>query len=427
MNLLIITPYIPYPLHSGGNRAQFDMINGLKGYVSISLLVRASNPTDRQNIEILKTKWPEVTFFVYDPVQKIAATKHSRYYKLLYALRASLDRKIARLLRQNNVSDPIRQHATLSTRHCKHWEESFIDYIFHTAQKDFDIIQVEFFDMIDLIHALPENVIKIFMHHEIRFVRQEIELSLLQQITPADRYFYRCFRDYEIACLRNYDSILTFSETDKQKLKQYIPKVPVFSSPSTGIIPQFVSIDFEPSHEIVFLGGVNHFPNKDGLDWFLSQCWSLVREKNRDVKLYITGEWKKSIVEKYLSMYPSIYFSGFVEDLSCALRNRIMIVPIRIGSGMRIKILDGVVNGCPLVTTTVGVEGIDLIHKEDCLIADDPESFADAVVYLLDNPETCRKMVANAQKKIEQYSSDRQVKERLNIYHQILSNAINRE
>jgi glycosyltransferase involved in cell wall biosynthesis len=421
MNLLIITPLIPYPLHSGGNRVQFNMIDSLRKHISISLLVPANNQADKQNIEILKTKWPDVTFYIYDNTHITTTVKHPEYYKLLLSLRASLDRKIARLLRKNQADDdPVRTHATLSKVPYKLQKESFVDFVSHTSQKGFNIIQVEFFEFIDLVYALPKNIIKVFLHHEIRFVRQEIELSLLKNITPVDQYFYRCSRKHEISCLREYDHILTFSETDKQKLKQQLSAASIFSSPSIGLTLKPVCTKPEPFHQIVFLGGANHFPNKDGLDWFLSHCWNYIREKKPDIELYIIGDWRKSIVENYLSVYSSIHFLGFVEDLSEQLKNKIMIVPIRIGSGMRIKILDGVINGCPLVTTTVGVEGIDLVDEKDCLIKDDPISFANAIIYLLENPEICKKMIENAQEKIEKYSPHKQLEDRLNIYHQIM-------
>jgi glycosyltransferase involved in cell wall biosynthesis len=420
MNLLIITPYIPYPLHSGGNRVQFNMIDGLRKHIDISLLLPVRSTADRRNVDRLKSRWPDVSFYLYDDATP--ASKPSRYHQLLLSLRASIDRKINRLLRKEKAGDPVRAHASLSAGCCRPHDESFVNFVYRTAAKGFDIVQIEFVEWLDLVYALPQDAMKVFLHHEIRFVRQEIELSLLQHITPADRYLYRYARDHEIGCLRAFDHVLVFSDTDRRKLLAQLPDISIFTSPSAGLEDDSAPATgevCEDCRQVVFLGGASHFPNKDGLEWFLEHCWNHILSRKPGVELHVVGEWRSSLIERYTSSYRSVGFTGFVASLAEVLRNKIMNVPIRIGSGMRIKILDGVMNACPLVTTTVGVEGIDLADGEDCLIADDPAAFAEAVIYLLEHPEICRKLTAKALQKMNGYTAAKQLERRLNVYRQI--------
>ena len=91
--------------------------------------------------------------------------------------------------------------------------------------------------------------------------------------------------------------------------------------------------------------------------------------------------------KKISSQYTGVNFLGFVQDLNEVLNNSIMIVPILIGSGMRMKIVEAANHSCPFVTTTVGVEGLDFKNQEECFIADKPEDFANNIIKLLSDKQ----------------------------------------
>lgn len=112
--------------------------------------------------------------------------------------------------------------------------------------------------------------------------------------------------------------------------------------------------------------------------------------------------------------------TGYVKDLHSFLQGSIFLVPIRIGSGMRMKILDAVLAGIPFITTTKGVEGIDFCHKQECLIADTPEKLSTAIIHLAQNPQEQEKLAKQAAEQLQNlYNPSKMLVQRMNIYRQL--------
>jgi glycosyltransferase involved in cell wall biosynthesis len=119
--------------------------------------------------------------------------------------------------------------------------------------------------------------------------------------------------------------------------------------------------------------------------WFSTEVVKALRARGRMPKLYISGVWNDDIKASVTSAYPEAVFTGFVDDLSAFLNGKISIVPIRIGSGMRMKIIDSISASSPLVTTSKGCEGLPCSDNDNCLIADTADTFADAIIRMSDD------------------------------------------
>ena len=144
--------------------------------------------------------------------------------------------------------------------------------------------------------------------------------------------------------------------------------------------------------------------------------------KDDNYRLSIIGEWSKEHIEEYSQKYTNIEFLGFVDCLANSLKGTVMIVPITIGSGIRMKILEASSIGVPFVSTTVGSEGIPVVDGENCYLADTPEMFADKIRCLQDE-RIQSKFVNNAYTMIMKYYSKEALrKNRLEIYMRILEN-----
>ena len=118
----------------------------------------------------------------------------------------------------------------------------------------------------------------------------------------------------------------------------------------------------------------------------------------------------------------SLELPGFVEDLHEYLRGSVFLVPIRIGSGMRMKILDAIASRAPIVTTTKGCEGLDFVSGTECLVADDAEAFAESVVRLLGDVPGQERMAMQAEEKLSRiYDPARMLDRRMAVYKEILS------
>lgn len=173
--ILFIIPYVPYPLNSGGNQAFFNMVEYIKEKMSVSILLYPKTGQDLINIEELKKVWPNVHFFVFkldDP-----QFRNSLYVSVLQKIKASATRKIRRhLIKQEH--DPIREKSLLSQSCYPELPSQYLDYVAKISRSGFDIIQVEFFELISLGYILPPDTESVFVHHEIRYVRNENEMAL---------------------------------------------------------------------------------------------------------------------------------------------------------------------------------------------------------------------------------------------------------
>ena len=157
------------------------------------------------------------------------------------------------------------------------------------------------------------------------------------------------------------------------------------------------------------------------MSWFCHEVIPHLRKRHFSFTLQVIGKWRGECINRLQSEYPELKLVGYVEDLGSFLKGSVAVVPIRIGSGMRMKILDAVLSKVPFVTTAKGVEGIDFKDGEDCLIVDDPAGFAEAVIALSSNPQLQRQLVTHAEDSLRQvYNPGQMQEERLAGYEKIL-------
>jgi glycosyltransferase involved in cell wall biosynthesis len=141
------------------------------------------------------------------------------------------------------------------------------------------------------------------------------------------------------------------------------------------------------SHKLVSLGTLAWQPNADGVLWFCREVLPRVRTCVPDVTLQIIGDCPLPMIRK-LGDDEAIEPLGWVDDVRPFLANSAgLIVPLRVGSGMRVKVLSALAMGVPIVSTSIGCEGIAVTHGQDALIADEPLEFARAIVELVGDGE----------------------------------------
>lgn len=417
MRILYIIPWIPYPLNSGGNQGFFNMVNRVRKEHQVSLLLYTHSSADRHNVEELRKVWPDVDIDCFDKHQSMfscveLSMLEQRKCKLYSYIEKSMKRKQYRIFRsaykniERNKYEKesvlglfVRGHSDLYES-CQDLDNNFLNYVYIRSRQGFDLVQVEFFEYLPLIYALPDNVKKVFVHHELRFVRCKNELDLFDKIVPNDYIKYERQKDAEIAALKRYDNIIVMSEMDKNILRDYLPEQKIYVSPSAiSPTPSDKNLGFHTAMDLVFVGSGGHFPNADGMLWFCMYVAPLLTTHGFLGYIYITGEWKKEFQNLIHQYCPHVEFVGFVDDIHLFLNGKITIVPIRIGSGMRMKIMDAIPSLSPIVTTSKGCEGLPLQNGTDCLIEDTPEGFADAVIKLAKSPEKQKGMVESALEK----------------------------
>lgn len=415
--ILFIIPYVPYPLNSGGNQAFFNMVEYIKEKMSVSILLYPKTGQDLINIEELKKVWTNVHFFVF----KLDAPqfRNSLYISVLQKIKASATRKIRRhLIKQEN--DPIREKSLLSQSYYPELPSQYLDYVAKISRSGFDIIQVEFFELISLGYILPPDTESVFVHHEIRYIRNENEMALFNNLTEREKMYFQLAKDYERAALLQYKHVIALTETDKNILKQLTNKESIYSSPA--IVRLSENNIFQPitTNRLTFLGSGGHYPNNDAMKWFASEIIPILRKKNFHFTLEVIGSWNLKEA-KTMENASEIEMTGFVPNLHQYLNRSISIIPVRIGSGMRMKALDAIAAQAPIISTSKGIEGIDLRHNEECLIADSPEKFAEEIIRLSQDVNLQKKLSSQAYNRLKQlYKPEEMLKRRMDIYNQIM-------
>jgi len=161
------------------------------------------------------------------------------------------------------------------------------------------------------------------------------------------------------------------------------------------------AIDIEQNpNRIFFAGTLSWQPNRDGLLWFIRACWPTVKSAVPDAALVVCGKGADAHLVNTLKHTNGVVYKGYVEDLNLEMANcRAAIVPLRFGSGMKIKTFDALYRGLPLVCTTTGAEGIAI---ETLTTVDQPDEFAKRLVHVLNHPEEAKAQAENARKEVSE-------------------------
>lgn len=222
-----------------------------------------------------------------------------------------------------------------------------------------------------------------------------IESELLERMARSEhsllrrlfyQFEYRRYRRFEEAVWGRSAGCAATSHRDASMIQSRRPEIPVAVAPNGVDVEQFSpgSDDPVPSR-LVFTGLLDYRPNYDGICWFLDDVYPLVQLKRPSVELQIVGQGSPEVLRTLRR--PGVEVTGRVPDLRPHLNQAaVAVVPLRIGGGTRLKIVEAMSMGRAIVSTTLGAEGIDALHDEHILLADTATDFAEAVVALLDDP-----------------------------------------
>ena len=262
-------------------------------------------------------------------------------------------------------------------------------------QDKIDCVQIEMFDGLSIVEKIPLNMKKIFVHHEIRFLLGE---QISNFVKTKNKFLDKLNKEKnkEIALLNKFDTVITLSENDKSVLEKngLITKCcSSFAAVNSNCLKKSYSNLYKK--KLAFVGPEQHLPNKEGLLWFLKNCWNNIKKLDDEYSLNVVGLWSEGSEKRIKEKYKDVCFCGFVEDLADLLKDSTMIVPIFAGSGIRMKILESAQMRVPFVSTSIGNSGLLFETERDCLIADDSISFVNAI-FRMENDEFRKRIVNSA-------------------------------
>ena len=221
-------------------------------------------------------------------------------------------------------------------------------------------------------------------------------------------------KHYEGYIVRKFDHTLAVTETDRRALLEAASSNFNGSKPASIEIPVIpIAVDtgqlqpisrFPGSVNILTLGTLHYPPNADGIRWFVREVLPLIQKQVPEATLTIVGKNPpKDFLERASQEPQSIHVTGYVPELAPHIEKAaLMVVPVRAGGGMRVRILEAFAHAIPVVTTTIGLEGIDAQPGEDVLVADSPADFAGAVTRLLRDDSLQFRLAANGRRLAEQ-------------------------
>ena len=191
---------------------------------------------------------------------------------------------------------------------------------------------------------------------------------------------------YEREAVKKFDRVIAVSEHDRSLMEAWVEGARIAVVP-TGVDLQQYRPDFNyhpQSPLVMFIGAMDWEPNVDAMEYFCAEIWPAVLERIPAAKLRIVGRNPGERVRKLVS--DSVEITGRVPSVVEHLREaRVVVVPLRIGGGTRLKIYEAMAAGKAVVSTTIGAEGLDVQHGRDIVLADTPDSFVNAVCELLRN------------------------------------------
>lgn len=357
--ILFISTQLPYPPKSGGTVKSWNYVKHLssKHQLSVACLLKDD---DHLHVEEFKAQLPLSDFYgKYLHVKRSPLNLIKSYFKsacLNVYRNYSLDFK-------NHIDEKVDQYDLIIVDHYEMFQYVPLTYkgkvVMHTHNAEFMLWQ--------RMGELSSNFFKklVLKMESIRVSNYEkyiFEKSDLIYSTPSDIELYAQHR----------------FDIDKHRVTYHLGNDDLLDLPA---------LDFEVTENaLTFMGTLNWEPNVDGLVWFIDKVWPLIRTEQNHVKLYVLGKDPDQRIINAIGNDKGVILTGFVKNLDDYLKKtRVYIAPLRFGSGMKVKVLEGLYRGVPTVSTTVGVEGLEVENEKHLFVNDDEYQFAQYCLKLLND------------------------------------------
>jgi glycosyltransferase involved in cell wall biosynthesis len=266
-----------------------------------------------------------------------------------------------------------------------------------------NVILSEQTDLLVNLAARPAQPLVVDFHN-VDYLIYERYLRL--ERNPAKRFYAwlegRKSREWERRSCRMATVAMACSGHDRIELQQLNPALPLFVVPNVVDVDEYEPRDTEDPRKILFQGGMDWYPNRDAVEFFVAETFPLIRKRVPDARFVIAGRNPPEEFRKRLSLTSGVEFTGTVPDMRAQIADAaVCVVPLRVGSGTRLKILESAAMAKPIISTHLGAEGLEFVNGDEIMLEDDPSTFAAMVVRLLSAPDLRRLLGRAARRRVE--------------------------
>lgn len=241
---------------------------------------------------------------------------------------------------------------------------------------------------------------------DVHFAREKISAQI--GIIPIEKT--KGTERAEIAMYKKVDGVIAVSNEDEDILKDAGIK-------TTYVIPNIIDIvqrDYSLKDSVVIFVGSNWYPNIDGVAWFVKEIWPLIHKEMPESKFLIIGSCAESREISSLANKNNVIVIGYVKKIDGYLKNSaVSVAPLRHGGGMKGKVNEAMAYGIPVVTTSIGAQGLDVISGKELFIEDQPDLFANKIIKLLKDRDLRQKIGTGGQTFTQKLCSRPAVRKRL--------------
>lgn len=290
-----------------------------------------------------------------------------------------------------------------------HGSRQMRETIADMVHKDrYDFVIAEYSVMGQFLHRNPilSPVQRIISVHECYYLarRKAYRHNRIGFAKLKEAIYLKGLKRYEFDMYRNADKVLTLTPQGKQELLDICPELDIAVVPHGVDVDNFSFSDFtEKEKKIVFVGNYLHYPNVDAVLFFHKDIWPRLKYRLPDVRFTIVGQAPPPEIQN-LSQDKNIHVTGKVDDVRPFLKKgRVFICPVRLGGGFRGKILEAMAIGRPVVSTSLGAEGVPTHQRENIILADDPEQFSQGILDLMEDDHLFERIRINARKLVEEH------------------------
>ena len=425
MKILFLAQQLPYPLDSGGKIKSYHFLKALSQRYEIVLLSFIRDEKEKEYLENLKPFCSRI---------ETSLIKRSLLRNILFCGMSFLTSKSFIVSRDFTEEFQARVNQLIEE------EKPDIIHIDHLQMAQF--IQ-------DLVVSSQDSEKEKTQNTDIKVVLDEhnVEYVIIERIGESSHCLLkkmfsavesRNLKRFEKNVCKTADLVLTVTDKDKETLLELTDGEAKIKTVPIGVDTKYFRTSehwSSASNTIVFIGTMFWPPNVDGMEWFISKIWPLLKQSS--VKLQIIGRRPTKAIKALAEKDRSIELIEHAEDIRPYMqKGKLFIVPLRQGSGMRVKILNAFASGIPVVSTSIGAEGIEDLrpmvsssgnetqntNDENIVIADTAEEFAKAIMELISNDNLRKILSENARKLVEEKYSWEIIGKRLRAVYQEVDN-----